>query len=132
MICLVITIDNHSVVFVFSNRCIVCFNSAYKFMPSVGERQRSLDIMCVMWHSKKKGNLSVLLVQGCSSVLADPDFDCYAETGLFFDQFLSIFEQTKEELRKARIGQKATTVSLACDVHLLLLLNFMREGGTYR
>jgi hypothetical protein len=65
-------------------------------------------------------------------VLADPSFDCYAETGLFYDQFLSVFERTKDELKKARTGKKATTVSLVCDVRLLLVLNFMREGGTYR
>lgn len=66
------------------------------------------------------------------SVLEEEDFDCYAETGLFYDQFLAVLERTKGGLLQARTGQKATVVSLTCDARLLLLLNFLREGGTYR
>jgi len=66
------------------------------------------------------------------SVLEDPDFDCFAETGLFYDQFLNIHERAKEGLAQPRSGRISKTVSLASDVRLLLVLNFLRDGGKYR
>lgn len=66
-----------------------------------------------------------VLPQERLSVLEDPDFDCFAETGLFYDQFLNIHEQVKEGLAQPWLGRISKTVSLASDVQLLLVLNFL-------
>lgn len=82
--------------------------------------------------TKKEWRKRALPVRERLAVLENADFDCYAETGLFYDQFLNLHARVKDALSRPRTGQTSKTVSLTNDVRLLMILNFLRDGGRYR
>lgn len=61
-------------------------------------------------------------------------FDFYTETGLFIDQFESLFTALEEDLRQPRRGLKGNTRATLMEprTRLVMVLNWLREGGKYR
>src|SRR5262249_55506033 len=67
-------------------------------------------------------------------IASQPGFDYYTETGLFLDQFETLFDAVEPLLNQPRGDgrRRCCSTLLESRTRLIVALNWLREGGTYR
>jgi hypothetical protein len=64
--------------------------------------------------------------------LAEPDFDCYEETGLFWKEFKQLFNNVASRMLVPRTGSRYIALTLSPRARLAMVLNYFRDGGSYK